>query len=301
MFFISHMNRKRIKNDFIYLFVRMLLFVVRNVPRRGSLFMAGLLASLLWWLLVKERNKTILNLGRAFGSYYSKKEIISVGKATFANIAQNLVDAVLTGKLLQEQPEVAMEIKGLDIAQKALDSGNGIIFLTAHLGCFEMLPARFSQLGFPLTVMGAKIYDPRLNELIITNRKSFSVDYIERGEDLRALIKLIRAGNCFGVLCDLDTKADSRFVPFFGIPAKTVVGPFRLAVRFNSHAIPIFTTRRRDGTQLVEVCSPLIPVGGTEDERIDSMMLAYNKKLEELIRVDPAQWIWMHDRWKSKP
>jgi KDO2-lipid IV(A) lauroyltransferase len=163
-----------------------------------------------------------------------------------------------------------------------------------------MLSPRFAQLGFPVTVMGAKIYDSRLNSIIIDNRKSFDVNYIERGSDLRSLIKLLRGGKCFGVLCDLDTRVESRFVPFFGKAAKTPSGPFRLALKIGAAALPVFITREKDGTQLVKVYHELVSTGKTEEERVYSMMVSYNTILEELIKNDPAQWIWMHDRWKSK-
>jgi KDO2-lipid IV(A) lauroyltransferase len=291
---------KKLKNDFIYIFVYLLVFKVRIIPRGVSLLFATGLSKFLWLLFKKEREKTLRNLEFAFGSTLSKDKRIAIGKEVFSKIAQNLVDAVLLKKRLSKNPERAMTIEGLGIAQKALDKRKGIVFLTAHTGCFEMLSPRFAQIGFPITVMGAKIYDARLNDIIISNRKSFDVGYLERGSDLRSLVKLLREGKCFGVLCDLDTRVESRFVPFFGKPAKTASGPFRLAIKMGAAALPIFTTRKKDGTQHVKVYPELIPEGITEEEKVINLMIAYNAILEEIIKQDPAQWIWMHDRWKSR-
>ncbi|MBL8026408.1 MAG: lysophospholipid acyltransferase family protein [Fibrobacteres bacterium] len=291
------MNKKKLKNDLIYIFIRLLVFNVRLMPRQLSLFTARLLSKILWILFRKEREKTLRNLQSVFGTSISPD---LTGRKVFSNIAENLVDAILLQKRLKNNPEEAMQIEGLDYAKEALAKGKGIIFLTAHTGCFEMLSPRFAQIGFPLTVMGAKIYDPRLNSIIIDNRKSFNVGYIERGDDIRALVRLLRNGGCFGVLCDLDTRAESRFVPFFGTPAKTISGPFRLALKTGSAPLPIFAIRNSDGSQTAKVYPPLIPEGATEEDKIHSMMSSYNKILEDLIKRDPSQWIWMHERWKSK-
>lgn len=293
--------RKRLKNGLIYLVLLGLMRLVKLLPRPIALGLARFLAFCGYGLAAGERRKIEANLTLAYHGSLTATERRRIGRAAFSNIAQNLVDALLMPSLLKDQPERIMRIDGMENAREALDNKKGIVFLTAHMGCFEMLSPRFAQLGFPMVVLGAKIYDPRLNDIIVANRQSFNVAYVERGGSLREIYQTLRSGGGFGVLCDLDTRVESRFVNFFGEPAKTPSGPFKIGVKWSIPMIPIFAMRAQDGCQQVTVFPALVPAGNSEEEKIQNAMQQYNDILEGLIRRDPAQWIWMHDRWKSKP
>jgi len=290
---------KAAKNTAIYAVLRILIILVKILGRKFSLWLARLLALLAFHCAAGERRKMEAHLSLAFGNSLTDKERKSIGKKTFLNIALNLVDAVLMERMLRKDPDRCMEVENPDIARRALERGGGIVFLTAHLGCFEMLPPRFSLLGFPLIVIGARIYDERLNALIARNRRMFDVQYVERDNDIRTIVRGLKEGRAFGVLCDLNTRGESREVPFFGIPARTLSGPFKLALKFGAALIPIFTLRGPDHRQYAALYPEITPEGNSLEEKIIFSMQAYHRLLEEIIRKNPAQWIWMHERWKS--
>jgi len=287
------------KNDAIYMGICFLLCLVKWLPRSGALVLAGGLAKLGYYLASQERQRTLSNLALAFGNTMSAKQRVTVAKQVFSNIAQNLVDSIIMERLLKKNPQNIMAVTNVAVAFAALEKKEGIVFLTAHTGCFEMMPPCFSLLGFPILVTGAKIYDDRLNRLISENRRLFNVTYIQRDENLREMINGLKQGMGLGVLCDLHTRGESRTLPFFGRPAKTVSGPFKLAIKFHAAMIPVLTRRKSDGTQQVTVYPEIIPQGETLEEKIIFSMKRYHQILEEFIRADPTQWIWMHDRWKK--
>ncbi|OGJ94146.1 MAG: hypothetical protein A2487_11810 [Candidatus Raymondbacteria bacterium RifOxyC12_full_50_8] len=293
--------KKRVKNTAIYLAIRAAAACIGVIPRGASLCAATWLARAAYQLAAHERNKMDANLARAFGPELTEKDRRAIGERVFANITANLVDAILMKQLFTQAPGRYMAVRNLEIAHTALAAGRGIIFVTAHTGCFEMMPPRFSLLGFPILVLGAPSFDERVSRFIARNRGLFNVTYLERQESPRAVLSWLKQGRALGVLCDLDTRVESRFVPFFGQPAKTVMGPFKLGVRTGALLIPVFTERMADNTQRVTIHPPLEPRGHAEDEKITSVMTQFNTLLEQVIRNDPAQWIWMHDRWKSKP
>jgi Kdo2-lipid IVA lauroyltransferase/acyltransferase len=291
---------KKLKNDTIYLFIVALVWAVRAFPRSCSLLLARWLARGAHFLFSGERKKTEAHLALAFGERLPFRERRALSRKVFLNIAQNLVDSVLMRSLLRGNAESIISIAGFEIAKQAQEKGKGVIFLTAHTGCFEMLSARFAQLGFPVFVLGAKIYDPRINALIVQNRQVFNIEYIERGQDLRLLLRSLHAGSCFGVLCDLDTRVESRFIDFFGAPAKTPVGPFKLGIKFDIPLIPVFVRRTPEGRQEAIVLAALHAEGISLEDKTVSAMRQYNRLLQSFIEQDPSQWIWMHERWKSK-
>ena len=293
--------RKRLKNNVIYLLLLGLMQGVKVLPRPLSLLLARGLAFAGYWLASGERQKIHANLALAYNGRLTENQRHDIGKRAFRNIAQNLVDALLMNRLLRKYPETIMTLEGQEHVSAAMAKKKGVIFLTAHTGCFEMLSMRFSMLGFPMIVLGAKIYDPRLNDIIVANRKSNNIAYVERGQGLKDIYRVLMNGGGFGVLCDLDTRVESRFIDFFGIPAKTPSGPFRLGVKRGIPLVPVFTVRTREGSQRVSIFPELTLTGNNEDEKITNVMKQYNDILEALINNDPSQWIWMHERWKSKP
>ena len=109
---------------------------------------------------------------------------------------------------------------------------------------------------------------------------------------------------------DQDTRVDGVFVPFFGRPAHTAVGPARLAASTRAPVLTIRTERLPEGVgaspadarHLIEVGPPL-PLRFTRDRDADVLHNTglMNAFLEEAIRREPTQWVWMHRRWKTQP
>ena len=290
---------KAVKNTAIYAVLRILIFLVKILGRKVSLWLARLLALLAFHCAAGERRKMEAHLSLAFGNSLTDRERKAIGKKTFINIARNLADAVLMERMLRKDPDRCMRVENLDIARRALGRGRGIVFLTAHLGCFEMMPPRFSLLGFPLIVIGARIYDERLNAVIARHRRLFDVQYVERDDDIRTIVRGLKEGRAFGVLCDLNTRGESREVPFFGVSARTLSGPFKLALKYGAALIPVFTLRGEDHCQHAALYPEIVPEGKSLEEKIIFSMRAYHRLLEDIIRKNPDQWIWMHERWKS--
>jgi KDO2-lipid IV(A) lauroyltransferase len=290
---------KTAKNTAIYILLRVLIVLIRVMGRKPALLFARLLAVPAFHCAAGERKKMEANLSLALGNTLTDRERRSVGKRTFIHAAQNLADAVLMERMLRKDPDQCMTVENQDLARRALERGGGIVFLTAHLGCFEMMPPRFSLLGFPIIIIGARIYDERLNALIARHRRMFDVQYVERDNDIRAIVRGLKEGRAFGVLCDLNTRGESRDVPFFGFPAQTLSGPFKLALKFGAALIPVFTLRGEDHRQHAALYPEIVPEGKSLEEKIIFSMRAYHRLLEEIIRKNPAQWIWMHERWKS--
>jgi len=103
------------------------------------------------------------------------------------------------------------------------------------------------------------------------------------------------------VLNDQDTDVDSRWAPFFGRPAKTPVGIFRLIRKTGSALVPIFIARQPSGKNRVYI-EPEIPLPASEDLEADLQAGAArsNQVIERFVRRFPDQWVWFHQRWKSR-
>ena len=105
-----------------------------------------------------------------------------------------------------------------------------------------------------------------------------------------------------GMLIDQDTRVKSRFVNFFGMPASTPVGAALMAMKTGATVVPALIHLGKDNLQHM-VLYPEVEMVNTGDEEQDMITNTQTLTtiLEEAIRRNPAQWVWMHERWKTKP
>lgn len=189
------------------------------------------------------------------------------------------------------------EVRGWEVVEAAQAAGRGIVFLTPHLGCFE-LTAQYYAAHAPITVL----YRPP--------RQRFLQELIERGRarpqlhlasadlgGVRALLKALRRGEAVGLLPDQAPKAgEGRWLPFFGRPAYTMTLAARLSA---SGAAVVFAfgerLERGEGYRL-HLRAPLQPIEGSIDERT----AAINREIEALVRTCPGQYLWGYNRYKER-
>ncbi len=191
---------------------------------------------------------------------------------------------------------------GLENYERAIQKGKGVIFLTCHLGAFDLQVSNMALRGLNPNIIGTPLKDERLNELLWDYRNMHGAIAIERGRETFRLIKVLKSGGSVALLIDQDTKVKSRFVNFFGKPAATPVGATVLAMKTGAAIVPTYVYLGKDWKQHMHIL-PEIPIVNTGDEEAD---MVYNTQIlthfiEDVIRQHPAQWVWMHERWKTKP
>jgi KDO2-lipid IV(A) lauroyltransferase len=171
-----------------------------------------------------------------------------------------------------------------------------IIALTAHTGNWDLLAAYNIARGIPISTVGKEARNPHFQAALRSLRESYGVDTIWRSD--RSGIK--RIASCFkerrvmAALIDQDTRVDSVFVPFFGVPAKTPSALIDIGRRFNVRFVTAFMVRTH-GTRF-EIHAKQIPDGLSTEE----ILTEYSSRLEQIIRAHPTQWVWFHKRWRTQ-
>jgi KDO2-lipid IV(A) lauroyltransferase len=104
------------------------------------------------------------------------------------------------------------------------------------------------------------------------------------------------------MLIDQDTRVKSRFVNFLGKPAATPIGGALMAQKTAAAVVPIYISMQSDHSQLIEIF-PEVPIigGGDEEENLVENIQRISDTTEAAILRNPEQWVWMHERWKTKP
>lgn len=191
---------------------------------------------------------------------------------------------------------------GLENYERAIKKGKGVIFLTCHLGAFDLQVSNMALRGLNPNIIGTPLKDERLNELLWNYRNMHGAIAIARGRETFRLIKVLKSGGSVALLIDQDTKVKSRFVNFFGRPAATPVGATVLAMKTGAAIVPTYVHLGSDWKQHMHIL-PEIPMTLTGDEEADmiSNTQVLTRFIEDVIRKHPEQWVWMHQRWKTKP
>ncbi|HRI79975.1 MAG TPA: lysophospholipid acyltransferase family protein, partial [Cyclobacteriaceae bacterium] len=251
----------------------------------------------------KTRNQIIFHLGMAYGRQMSAREIVALSKRVFVMLGKNAGDVLRSSRIstLGELNRF-MVTEGLENFEKAFARGKGVIFLTCHLGAFDLQITNMALRGLKPNIIGTALQDERLNELLWKYRNAYGAIAIERGKETLRLFKALKLGHSIAILIDQDTKVKSRFVDFFGIPAATPVGAAILAMKTGAAVVPTYIYLGEDNLQHMVVL-PEIELVSTGDEEQDMVTNTqhYTRFIEDVVRQHPEQWVWMHERWKTRP
>ncbi|HVG30080.1 MAG TPA: lysophospholipid acyltransferase family protein [Pyrinomonadaceae bacterium] len=197
-----------------------------------------------------------------------------------------------------------VEYDGIEILHEAQARGRGIIFLTAHLGAWEVLSFAHSALYNPISFMVRRLDNPRVEELTDRVRTRFGNRSIDKKMAARSALKLLREGGTLGILADLNTQPhEGVFVPFFGRPACTTSGIAVLALRTDASVIPVVAPWHEERGRYVFHGSPIVELVRTGDHESDVEVntARFTAAVEAQIRKYPDQWLWIHKRWKTRP
>jgi KDO2-lipid IV(A) lauroyltransferase len=295
---------RRIKNDIIYVLIRGLVFVIERLPRDLALKLARMIGEIAAILDVKERRLAEENLRRAYGSGWSELKIRLVARDCFVKIALNTADVIQSRNWTAEDLERLVDVEGMEYFDEALSRGKGLVAVTGHIGNFELMAAWFSAVkGISLSVIGRRLYDDRLDALVVENRERFGMENIPSDAPAKKVLAALKSNRVLGVLIDLDSsRIAGEFAAFFGIPARTPSGPIAIGRQSRSPAVPLAMFRTADDRYKVKIL-PIIEIPRTANRETDVLqtLKRCNRALEKLINYDPTQWVWIHDRWRSKP
>ncbi|HEV3470681.1 MAG TPA: lysophospholipid acyltransferase family protein [Pyrinomonadaceae bacterium] len=201
-------------------------------------------------------------------------------------------------EVVEYDPE---DVKLLDVAR---ERGRGVIFLTAHLGAWELLCFAHSVFYSPLSFLVRPIDNPLVEELVESLRTRFGNEPIDKKSAARRALKLLRDGGTLGVLADLNSQErEGVFVPFFGHLACTTAGVATLALRTDATVIPCFAPWDERRGKFVFRGGPVLELVRTGDHGRDVEVntARFTAAIEDYIRRFPDQWLWIHKRWKTRP
>lgn len=229
------------------------------------------------------------------------EQIEKIIKDMCDNIGRTFCEFPNMGNFEKQVKHEVVSLEGIEHIDTVKKLNKGSIFVTGHLANWEMGPKAFSLHGFPLIGVYRKGNNPTLDSVIQNVRNHYQANAIPKGgEGPRQLLKSITGGEHIGVLIDQKMN-DGMSIKFFGRDAMTGTVIAKLALKYNCPLIP---TRiiRTEGIKHKVTIFPPIEINKTDNAEADvrKIMTEINAVLERWIRDNPAQWLWVHNRWPKE-
>jgi Kdo2-lipid IVA lauroyltransferase/acyltransferase len=219
----------------------------------------------------------------------------------FAAVRRAVAEA---GKLVAEAPRLwfgtmpRIEWDGAELIEAARAAGRGIVFLTPHLGCFEITAQGYAARFGPITVLYRPARKAWLRELVDTARDRPNLAAVPTTlAGVRQMLRALRAGEAVGLLPDqVPPQGLGTWVPFFGKEAYTMTLPARLVQQTGAVILLAVGERLAHGRGY---CIRLVPWEGALDATPQGAAAQVNLQMERLVRAWPAQYLWGYARYKQ--
>jgi KDO2-lipid IV(A) lauroyltransferase len=233
-----------------------------------------------------------------------------VAVASFENLGRCLAEVVLLHGRHRDALLERVRLEGAEHieAARARSEHGGAFVLTAHFGSWELGGAMLSSRGLPITSVHRARGDEQLDELVASWRQDSGQEVVALGMAGVGALRALRRGRLVMMLIDQNARRDEGvFAPFFDIPASTRSGPARLAARLGVPVLPAFMHRLgASGEHVARFHRPLELLPEPQDDDSAAKVLAHNvetmnRAVENAVRADPAQWMWAHRRFRTRP
>jgi KDO2-lipid IV(A) lauroyltransferase len=295
--------RRAARAAVIVAFARLLM----ALPLRIGLGLGGALGRLAWALSSRLRRDMRASLAAAFPEK-DEAERDAIARASLVHlgwIGGEVITMRRWASRLHEYVEAPPEV--LATVERAVARGKGIVLVLGHIGNWE-LTCRLSRLVQPNAVIAKRSWHASLDALAERSRAENRVGTLWRDDPVtgRAMLKLFKEAGTLGILVDQDIRdVQSVFVPFFGRLAATPRAAADLALRFGATVLVVTCHRRGpragDGHRLEATEVAYDPAPGDREAEVIRLTAACVAVQERAIRRHPAEWVWMHQRWKTTP
>lgn len=274
-----------------------LLRMIARLPYRAVLALGAALGRIVYYLAPFRRHIAATNLELCFPKL-GEAERAKLVKDNFRATGIGMLEGALSWWAPDKTLKPLAHPQGLDNLHAALARGKGVILLSGHFTTLE-IAGRLLSYSAPFHVMYRAHRNALFENVMREGREKLYDKAIDRG-DIRAILRSLGENMPVWYAPDQDYgRKHSVFVPFFGIPAAMITATARLARMSGAAVVPFIPHRREDGGGYDLRLLPALENFPSDDEQADAARIS--KLIEDEIRPQPAQYLWTHRRFKTRP
>ena len=291
--------RHRLEYALVWPVVKILGAMPRSLARAAAIMLAGAV----YHLHRRLRKVGLRNLEIAYPEM-AAAERRKIVRGVFVSLGRQLAEFCRFPRYTRDNVAQVAVYEGFENFDAAQRRGKGVLFLTAHLGGWEVGSFVHSIHGHTMRIVVRALDNPYLDRLVERYRTLHGNSTFEKQDFARGLISAMRAGETVGLLMDQNmTPPAGVFVDFFGVPACAASGIARVALRTDSSVVPAFTiwddVRRK--YRITFAPRLTLPKTGDDERDVLNATQLFTRVIEEYVRKYPDQWLWVHRRWKTRP
>ena len=272
------------------------------IPERARARLARTVARVYFRLAKSRRAIALSNLRIAFPEM-REKEALEIARRCAENFGSVFFDFLAATRLVREELQAAVEIDGAEHYFAAVARGKGVFLLSAHFGNWEIGALAAGLLGRPIASVVRPLDNPRLDRDLARLRGKFGNRTIGKKHAAREILREMRAGGTVAILIDQNVLArEAVFVPFFGRLAATSPALGLLQKKTDAAVVPVLCRPLGAGRYVLRFEPPIVLDDFPPEERTPEALTArYTRVTEDAVRAEPALWLWMHNRWRTRP
>ncbi|MGB9432786.1 MAG: lysophospholipid acyltransferase family protein [Candidatus Acidiferrum sp.] len=273
------------------------------LPRPLARGLAAAATRLLLLLMPKLRKTAEFNLKLAFPEW-TETQRRAVMKQMARNLGWMAVEFARLPHYTNENIEDVVVLDGHENFLAGQNRGKGVLYLTGHIGAWELSSYAHALYGFPLHYMARPLDNKPLDAMVNRYRGLSGNKPIYKNEAARMMLRVLKDAGTVGVLADQNTMPEEGvFVDFFGVPACMTTGIARVALHTGAAVVPGYAFWDENLRKYRLRFEPPVELVRTGDNELDVLenTQRFAKVIEGVIRKYPGQWVWIHARWKNRP
>jgi KDO2-lipid IV(A) lauroyltransferase len=293
-------KRTKFQNYAEYIALKAVIFFIRLLHFKFAEKVGEVIGIVSYYIINFRRSHVIDMLVQSFPEK-SQKEIRIIARNTYKNFARTVVEIIFFPIMSDEEIKKLLVCTNEHLVEKAYSKGKGTIFMSAHLGNWELTALAYSKI-YPMSVVVANQSNILVDKMMNNIRTNQGFSIISRnGIAFRDVMKALKRNEIVAFLADQDAGPQGVFIPFFGRLTSTPIGAALFALRAKCPIIIALGVRQKNGIMKVEFTEIPMPSSGYSNKNIEIINTFYLKKLEDIVRRYPEQWFWFHRKWKTRP
>ena len=232
----------------------------------------------------------------------AEPEVARIARASYANLGRTTIETALLPTYSREQVlDLFERADGWEHVERAFALGRGVMFVSGHLGNWELGGSYVAARGVPLEAVARRMENPLFDHYLTETRRSIGMNVIHDADAVRRVPRAMREQHGVAFLVDQGAVGlASTWVPFFGRYAKTPRGPAVFALRLKTPLVFACAIRQPSGRFVIHFEPVPVETTGTLDADVDRIVASYTSTLERWVRRAPEQYFWHHRRWKHQ-